>query len=109
MKQRWCLLRHSAPERGRILARTFRSPHFYDHFLAERTGACRRGEPMNSNESSVALTLLRQSPYCVWLDEVSSMPMQQALRHLQTGFSNFSDKRSRYPPCQRKSGRQAAE
>jgi putative transposase len=32
-----------------------------------------------------------------FLNEVSCVPLQQALRHLQTAFTNFFAKRARYP------------
>ncbi|WP_232427654.1 RNA-guided endonuclease InsQ/TnpB family protein [Burkholderia ubonensis] len=37
------------------------------------------------------------------------MPLQQALRHLQTAFANFFAKRARYPNFRRKDGAQSAE
>ena len=45
-----------------------------------------------------------------FLNEVSSVPLQQGLRHLQSAFAAFFDKRSRYPRFKsRKRGRQSAE
>jgi transposase, IS605 OrfB family, central region len=41
--------------------------------------------------------------------EVSSVPVQQALRHLQTAFTNFFAKRAKYPNFKRKDGAQSAE
>ncbi|SHF35833.1 Probable transposase, partial [Lampropedia hyalina DSM 16112] len=43
------------------------------------------------------------------LNEVSSVPVQQALRHLQTAFGHFFAKRARYPQFRRKDGKQSAE
>ena len=37
------------------------------------------------------------------------MPVQQALRHLQTAFGNFFTRRVRYPQFRRKDGKQSAE
>ncbi|WP_232427307.1 RNA-guided endonuclease InsQ/TnpB family protein [Burkholderia ubonensis] len=37
------------------------------------------------------------------------MPLQQALRHLQTAFANFFAKRAKYPNFRRKDGAQSAE
>ena len=44
-----------------------------------------------------------------WLNEVSSVPPQQALRHLDKAFRNFFDGRARYPTFKKKRGRQSAE
>jgi putative transposase len=42
------------------------------------------------------------------LGEVSSVPVQQALRHLNAAFGNFFAKRARYPAFKSKHGRQSA-
>ena len=44
-----------------------------------------------------------------WLNEVSSVPLQQAIRHQQVAFSNFFAKRARYPRFKSRTGRQSAE
>src|SRR5262245_18616874 len=45
-----------------------------------------------------------------FLGEVSSVPLQQTLRHLQRAFANFFDKRARYPRFKsRKRSRSSAE
>ncbi len=43
-----------------------------------------------------------------WLSEVSSVPLQQAIRHQQVAFSNFFAKRARYPRYKSRNGRQSA-
>jgi putative transposase len=43
-----------------------------------------------------------------WLNEVSSVPLQQAIRHQQAAFSNFFAKRARYPRYKSRNGRQSA-
>jgi putative transposase len=42
------------------------------------------------------------------LNEVSSVPLQQALRHLDTAFRHFFEGRAKYPAFKKKRGRQAA-
>jgi putative transposase len=54
------------------------------------------------------LTTLKQQPETAWLNEVSSVPLQQALRHLDKAFRNFFAGRAKYPAFQKKQGRQAA-
>lgn len=55
-----------------------------------------------------ALTVLKQQPETAWLNEVSSVCLQQSLRDLQVAFSNFFDKRAAYPSFKRKESRQSA-
>ena len=50
----------------------------------------------------------RTDPKFAWLRETSSVPQQQALRHLQTAFSNFFAKRTAYPKFASKHGKQSA-
>jgi putative transposase len=44
-----------------------------------------------------------------WLNEVSCVPVQQSLRHLQTAFVTFWQNRAAYPSFKSKSQRQSAE
>lgn len=110
MKQRWNFRCYPTPEQEQILAQTFGCTRFvYNRFLDERTRAYQRGERMNYSQSSAALSALKRDPEYMWLNEVSSVPTQQALRHLQTAFRNFFEKRSGYPSFKRKDGKQSAE
>lgn len=99
------------PEQEVILARTFGCARFaYNHMLRLRTDAWfQRQERIGYHETSAALTALKKDPEFVWLNEVSSVPVQQALRHLQTAFGNFFAKRAKYPTFKRKDGPQSAE
>ena len=99
------------PEQEVILARTFGCTRFaYNHMLRLRTDAWfQRQERIGYHETSAALTALKKDPEFVWLNEVSSVPVQQALRHLQTAFGNFFAKRAKYPTFKRKDGPQSAE
>ena len=98
-------------EQEAILARTFGCTRFaYNHMLRLRTDAwMQRQERIGYHETSAALTALKRQPEYAWLNEVSSVPVQQALRHLQTAFANFFAKRNRYPQFRRKNGPQSAE
>jgi putative transposase len=49
-----------------------------------------------------ALTAWKKLPDLAFLNEVSSVPLQQALRHLQTAYSNFFAKRAKYPTFKKK-------
>ena len=102
---------YPTPEQELILARTFGCARFaYNYMLRLRTDAwMQRQECVGYHETSAALTALKKTPEHAWLNEVSSVPVQQALRHLQTAFANFFAKRARYPQFKRKDGPQSAE
>lgn len=55
------------------------------------------------------MTELKKQPEYSWLNEVSSVPLQQALRHLGTAFQNFWVGRARYPRFKKKHHRQSIE
>src|SRR5690348_5458450 len=52
---------------------------------------------------------MKASEELEWLNEVSSVPLQQAIRHQQTAFGNFFAGRARYPRYKSREGRQSAE
>src|SRR5262249_31168589 len=68
-----------------------------------------RQERVSYADTSAALTVLKQQPETAWLNEVSSVPTQQALRHLDRAFRQFFEGRAQYPTFKKKQGRQAAE
>ncbi|MEU8104417.1 transposase, partial [Nonomuraea muscovyensis] len=81
------------------LARTFGCVRFvYNKALEERTRAYTlEGKRVSYVESSAMLTAWKRSGEFDFLSEVSSVPLQQALRHLQAGFASFFAKRAKYP------------
>jgi putative transposase len=48
-------------------------------------------------QTSAMLTEWKRDPELAYLSEVSSVPLQQGLRHLQGAFANFFEKRAKYP------------
>ncbi|MBR8183305.1 transposase [Burkholderia ambifaria] len=98
-------------EQAAILARTFGCARFvYNRMLRMRIDAWQQYQKsIGYHETSAALTALKKTPEHSWLNEVSSVPLQQALRHLQTAFANFFTKRAKYPNFRRKDGTQSAE
>jgi putative transposase len=58
--------------------------------------------------SDAALTVMKKDPGLAWLNEVSSVPLQQALRHQYKAFSNFFAGRARYPRFKSRGARQSA-
>ena len=102
---------YPTPEQETLLAQTFGCVRVvYNHMLHLRSEAWeQRQERMGYHDTSAALTLLKKQPEYAWLNDVSSVPLQQALRHLQTAFGNFFAKRGRYPQFKRKGSHQSAE
>jgi putative transposase len=102
---------YPTPEQEVILAQTFGCARFaYNHMLRQRTDAWyERQERMGYHQTSAALTALKKTEEHAWLNAVSSVPVQQALRHLQTAFANFFAQRAKYPTFRRKDGPQSAE
>ncbi|MFI1045434.1 RNA-guided endonuclease InsQ/TnpB family protein [Streptomyces griseoruber] len=99
-------------EQAAELSRTFGCVRFvYNTALEERTRAW-YGEQRRISyvESSAALTEWKKTEELAFLTEVSSVPLQQALRHLQTAFGNFFARRAKYPRFKsRKKSRASAE
>ena len=58
---------------------------------------------------SAALTAWKKLPDLAFLNEVSSVPLQQSLRHLQSAYTNFFAKRAKYPSFKKKSRGGSAE
>ena len=109
MKARWTFRCYPTPEQEQHLARTFGCVRFvWNWALRARTDAFRAGERMGYPATDRALTLLKQQPETAWLNEVSSVCLQQSLRDLQVAFSSFFDKRTAYPAFKRKEARQSA-
>ncbi|MFJ8489295.1 RNA-guided endonuclease InsQ/TnpB family protein [Streptomyces sp. NPDC094038] len=82
---------HPADEQAAELSRTFGCVRLvYNKALEERTRA-RYGEQRRISyvQPSAALTEWKRTGELAFLSEVSSVPLQQALRHLQTAFGNF--------------------
>src|SRR5262245_42058321 len=102
---------YPTPDQARTLNRTFGCARFvYNWGLALRRDAYQqRQESLYYNHTSAALTLLKRQPDTSWLNEVSSVPPQQALRHLDKAYRAFFEGKAKYPKFKKKHGRQSAE
>src|SRR5579862_7979151 len=102
---------YPTPAQKIALAKTFGCARYvYNWALNLRSSAWReRQERINYGATSAALTELKRQPEVVWLNEVSSVPVQQSLRHLQTAFVNFWENGAAYPNFKRRDERQSAE
>src|SRR5215471_14013220 len=97
-------------EQKNILARTFGCARFvYNWALRLRTDAYYQEQKrIYYSETSAQLTQLKQQPEYSWLNEVASVPLQQALRHLDRAFLNFFEGRAQYPQFHKKCHDQSA-
>ncbi|KUO21298.1 hypothetical protein AQJ91_10030 [Streptomyces dysideae] len=80
------------------MSRTFGCVRKVDNLaLAARTEAWARQERVNHNATSAMPTAWKKTEELAFLNDVSSVPLQQTLRHLQTAFTHFFAKRAKYP------------
>ncbi len=101
---------YPSDEQKRILAQTFGCCRYvYNWALRQRTDAYyQRGERLYYEGTAQRLVLLKKQEETIWLNEVSSVPLQQALRHLDRAFRNFFEGRAEYPTFKKKRHQQAA-
>ncbi|MEO3828457.1 RNA-guided endonuclease TnpB family protein [Actinomadura sp. B10D3] len=103
---------HPTDEQAAELSRTFGCVRLvYNRALAQRTHAWYTERRRASYvDTSAWLTEWKKTQELGFLGEVSSVPLQQALRHLQAAFAAFFDKRAKYPRFKsRKKSRHSAE
>ena len=82
----------------------------YNRALAARTEAWyERQERVGYSETSTMLTSWKKQEALQFLNEVSCVPLQQGLRHLQSAFSNFFTGRTKYPTFKKKRNGGSAE
>ncbi|EOF4704401.1 RNA-guided endonuclease InsQ/TnpB family protein [Klebsiella oxytoca] len=110
MKRAYKYRFYPTPDQVELLAQTFGCVRFINNsILRWRTDAYyERQEKIGYTQASTRLTALKKEPEFAWLNDVSSVPLQQALRHQQAGFSNFFAGRARYPTFKSKRHKQAA-
>lgn len=68
-----------------------------------------RKESTSYLKNSALLTEWKKEEEYQWLNDVSCVPLQQSLRHLQTSYSNFFKGRAKYPNFKNKDSKQSAE
>jgi putative transposase len=99
------------PEQASVLNRTFGCIRVaWNRTLAWRQARYRAEQASTSYaQASAYLTAMKADGDLGWLNEVSSVPLQQAIRHQQAAFASFFAGRARYPRYKSRSGRQCAE
>lgn len=97
-------------EQAELLAKTFGCVRFvYNHILRYRTDAYYQSkEKIGYIDASAKLTEIKKKPEFAFLNEVSSVTLQQCLRNQQAAFKNFFEGRSRYPSFKSKKHKQSA-
>ena len=97
-------------EQEHLLARTFGCVRYiYNWALRMRSDAYYQNQQrIGYHETSAQLTLLKKQEETSWLNEVSSVPLQQALSHLDRAFRNFFEGRAKSPKFHTKRGDQSA-
>jgi putative transposase len=97
-------------EQARNLAQTFGCTRFvYNWALNKRKRAYfDEGVRLSTKDLSAALPSLKKEEGTAWLKEVSSVPLQQALRHLDVAYTNFFEGRADYPTFKKKHHEQSA-
>ena len=60
-------------------------------------------------QANAYLTAMKATEDLTWLNDVPSVPLQQAIRHQQVAYTNFFAKRAHYPRFKSRTGRQSAE
>ena len=98
------------PEQQAVLRRTFGCVRVvWNRTLAARQARWQREHERTSYaETDRALTAMKQDPRLAFLNEVSSVPLQQALRHQHQAFRGFFAGRARRPRFKSRADRQAA-
>jgi putative transposase len=93
-----------------VLTRTFGCVRVvWNQTLAARRARWQRETKRTSYaQTDAALTAMKKDPGLAFLSEVSSVPLQQTLRHQHRAFQAFFGKRARYPRFKSRRGRQTA-
>ncbi len=112
MKRAFTYRFYPTADQATELARTFGCVRLvYNKALQARSEAWTlRQERVTYTAASALLTGWKKTEELAFLNEVSSVPLQQALRHLQGAFTNFWAKRAKYPTFKsKKTSRRSAE
>jgi putative transposase len=98
------------PAQQAILNRTFGCVRLvWNTTLAQRHQLwCTHGRELSYAASDAALTAMKKDPDLAFLNEVSSVPLQQTLRHQHQAFTAFFAHRARYPRFKSRHARQRA-
>lgn len=102
---------YPTPEQENLLRRTVGCCRLvYNKALHERSTAwTKERRKVSYKDTSAMLTGWKKAEDLNFLNDVSCVPLQQALRHLQKAYSNFFNQTGGYPAYKRKSHGGSAE
>ncbi len=95
-------------EQKKLLAQTFGCCRFVYNWglISRKTAYFQHGKSLYYNDLAAMLPALKEQ--YPWLRDTSSVPLQQALRHLDRAFVNFFEGRAEYPTFKKKRNEQSA-
>ncbi len=101
---------YPSAEQQHYLARTFGCVRVvYNLALdARKTHYAETGKGLSYGKTSALLTTWKKTEAHHWLREVSSVPLQQTLRHLNTAYQRFFEKKAGYPRYKSRHDKQSA-
>jgi len=110
MKRAYKYRFYPTPEQAELLAKTFGCVRFvYNSILRWRTDAYyQRQEKISYAQADKRLTAIKKDSELAWLNDVSAVALQQAVRNQQSAFANFFAGRAKYPVFKTKRHKQAA-
>lgn len=90
------------------LSKQFGSTRFvYNQFLRKRIDTyAKTGKGLTYYDTALQLTELKKQAEYSWLNEADAQAMQQSLRDLDTAYSNFFNKYTKFPRFKKKHGKQ---
>ena len=96
-------------EQEEQLSQAFGCSRFvYNRFLKVKTDAYYANkEKIGYTQISKMMTDLKQEEEFKWLNDVSSVTLQQSLRDLDKAFTNFFQKRAKYPTFKKRNSKQS--
>src|SRR5882762_1808499 len=97
-------------EQAKNLAQTFGCVRFvYNWALDKRKRAYfDHGIKLSTKDLSAAIVDLKRAEGTTWLKEGSSVPLQQALRHLESAYTRFFKHEGGYPTFKKRHDGQSA-
>jgi len=92
-----------------FLAQSFGCARFiYNRFLRQRIDYyAENAKGLTYHNNALALTQLKKLPEFEWLNDINSQSLQSALRNLDTAYSNFFNKKAKFPNFKKKSNKQS--
>lgn len=110
MRMAYKVRAYPTSEQATQLGRTFGCVRLvWNKILDQRHRAYHaHGKKTSYKETDAALTAWKKTCGLAFLSEVSSVPLQQTLRHQHTAYQNFFAGRAKYPRFKNRNGRQSA-